>query len=262
MDGQDDEGDQQNIREINDDNCARLELIMEVAAISGMIVQKLRELEIFSEGHSQWCIVAVSIYMASHLTGQSRSPREIAAVTGIDAEHIRWSYDILYPRRETLVDIDILSLLDEVFEKVAPLHWPVPGYELTDEQIEDGHVLQMLREGCEEGCEELGLDADVAEFTIRIAAELFAGGLMDRISPREMVAASIYMAAHMIRNPFRARRVAEVVGTTEFRVRSAYETAHAHGNLLAGQPWLENIGGGSMDSVLGRLPAPWATHWE
>ena len=261
MDGQENENedDRQNIREINEDYCVRLAFNMDTTAISELLVQKLTESTLLSEGHTQTCIVVISIYMASHLAGQPRSPREIANVTGVGADHIRETYDVIYPERDQLADEDLLSLLEEMPTDMNPLQWPAPGYEVTDEQIENRFAWQMLREGCEYGCEELELDAGVAVFTKQIALELFTAGLMSRLSARELAAAIIFMAAHMTRNPLRARRVAEALHMTESRVRNAYEVAYAYQYLLVEQPWLVDIGRGSMDSVLGRLPSPWGS---
>ena len=256
MDGQENENEDDQQREIIEDYCARLALNMDTTAISELLVQKLTESPLLTEGHTHTCIVVVGIYMASHLAGEPRSPREIANATGVAANRIREAYDVISPERDQLADEGLHSLLEEILIDVNPLQWPAPGYELSDEQIENRYAQQMLGECCEYGCNELGLDAGVAEFATRIAREFFMAGLMNHLSAKDLAAAIIFMASHMTRNPLRARQIAEALRMTEFRVRVVYETAYAYQYRLAGQPWLVNIGRGSMDSVLGRLPSP------
>ena len=215
------------------------------------------ESERLSEGHTQWCIVALSIYIASHFSDELRSPREIAAVTGVEADHIRESYDVFYPKRERLVRVDMLDLPDNFFEDgSSTLRWPTPGFELTDEQIENDDVWRMLRDGCNEGCKELGLVVEVAEFTIKVAGKLFTARLMVRLSTKEMVAVSIYMAAHMHCILLHRKRAAEVVGIRQSDVSSAYEIAYSYQHLLVGQQWLGEIGEESVERTLRRLPLP------
>ena len=250
------EGHQQTVSEINADYCNELSLDIGISMISGLISQKLTESENWSQGHTSWCIVSVSIYMASHLTGEPRSPREIATVTGVEADHIRFCYDLIYPERDHLANAHLLSLLQDTFDAVAPLNWPAPGYEFTDEQIENNHISHMLRQGYQRGCNELGLDADVVEISAQIAENLGAAGLMSALGPEGITAAAIFMAAHMVGCPVAAGRVAEVVGTSDVAVRAAYGVAHAHRYRLLEHAWLEEIGQGSVERVWGRLPPP------
>ena len=261
MNGQDDaeqpyEGHQQTVSEINADYCNELSLDTEISMISELIAQKLTESENWSQGHTSWCIVSVSIYMASHLAGEPRSPREIATVTGVEADHIRFSYDLIYPERDHLTNAHLLSLLLDAFDAVAPLNWPAPGNEFTDEQIENNNISRMLRQGCEGGCNALGLDADVVEISTQIAENLGAAGLMSALGPEGLTAAGIFMASRMVGCPVAAGRIAEVVGTSEVAVRSAYSAAHIHRHRLLEHAWLEEIGEGSVERVWGRLPPP------
>ena len=60
-------------------------------------------------GRSPLSIVAVCIYMASHIIGQPKSAKDIAAVASVSDGTIRNAYKLIFPRREELVDADSLS---------------------------------------------------------------------------------------------------------------------------------------------------------
>lgn len=266
MDGQG--YDRPDVREINEDYCRELDLAIQVAMISGYLAEKLIELRLLGEGHGQHCIIAVSIYMASHLASDPRSPREIADITEVgvelDAGHIRETYSDIYSQRERLAEVDLLYLMEELFNETGPYSWPAPGNEVTDDEIEHRHALQALRDRCAEACGELGLAAAGTELTTRIAARFYladlvgdlVGDLTGVLSPFELTAASIFMASHIICNPCSTRRIARALHLTASRVRTAYQIAFPHRGLLVGQPWLETFGRGSTGSLLRRLPLP------
>ena len=249
-----DEDEPRHIRHINEIYCAQLGLLdMEVSMISGYLIQKLIESRLLGEGHREECIIAVSIYMATHLTGIPKSPRQLANVTDVEADHIRVIYDVIYPERERLADEHFLSLMEEVLGETGPPIWPAPGHLVTDEEIEHHQSVQMLRERCEQACNELGLVAAGAEITHRVAARLYMAGIMASLSPMELTAASMLMASDMTCSSISTRRVAEAIHMSESRVRHAYQTAYDFRHTLDGGSWLETLGGASIESVLGRL---------
>ena len=261
MDGEEDEereeeDEARSIRWLNEDHCDELGLAIESCLFSGLIIERLMESPNWDRGHTEHCIVAVSIYIASHLTCEPRSPREIAAVTGVEADHIRFTYDLIYPERELLAGPRLRNLLARAFDDMGALNWPAPGYRFTDEQIESNHVSQMLKEGCEDGCDELGLDTRVAGFSNRIAENLRTAGFMAHLSPRSLTAVGIFMASHAVGRPVTAGCVSEAVGIDEVVVRSAYALAHVNRYELLGESLLEDIGRGYGESILGRLPSP------
>ncbi|KAI2616140.1 cyclin-like protein [Hypomontagnella submonticulosa] len=60
-------------------------------------------------GRSPLSIAAAAIYMTSHLMGESRTSREIAAVAGVSDGTIRTAYRYMYPCRDQLVEKDWLA---------------------------------------------------------------------------------------------------------------------------------------------------------
>lgn len=257
-DGQEDDeaANQSRFTDLNHQYCEQLGLDIDVCLISEALLEQLEDSPRWATGHTTYCMNAVSIYIASHLTREPRSPREIAVATGVDADHIRFTYDQLYPDRARIVDADILSLLEDSFPEANPLNFPSRGHDLTDDQIERDHVLQMLKQGCEEGCHELGLDAAVLDISDGIAARFYTAGLMAHLSPRALTAVGIFMAAHMTCCPRNARQVVEVVRMSENAFRSVYEIAYRNRDVLVDGAALEHVGIEGMERVLERLPIP------
>lgn len=60
-------------------------------------------------GRSPLSAAAACIYMASHLMGVAKSPKEIAAVAGVSDGTIRTSYRLLYAKKDELIDEEWLK---------------------------------------------------------------------------------------------------------------------------------------------------------
>lgn len=252
----DDDEDREAIRELNGDYCAQLGLDLGIAMVSDVIFHNLSRSLHLSEGHNNHCLVSVSIYIASHLIHAPRSPREIAAVTDVQADHIRFTFDNIFPHRWDLVNASFIQMMQDAFGRTGPLDWPATGYEVTDEQIESRFAAEALKVPCFRGCNELGLDVIVAEFSTRVAVKLDAGDYMSVFSSKVVAAVSILVACHMAGSPVPLKRIAEAVDATEVAVRSAYDVASFHRRQFLEQLWIEDDGIGSLDRALERLPSP------
>lgn len=116
-----------------DDYCTQLGLQPGIAQVAVCIIANLLNpgpSSVILHNHSDHCVVAVSIYIASSLTGHSRSPSEISAVIeDVESHHIRATYDLLTNRTE-IIDDGIRYELSEVFN-VQTLIWPPHGNERT-----------------------------------------------------------------------------------------------------------------------------------
>lgn len=55
-------------------------------------------------GRSPLSIAAACIYMASHLIGQPKTPKDISIVAGVSDGTIRTAYKFLYQEREKLIE--------------------------------------------------------------------------------------------------------------------------------------------------------------
>lgn len=250
-------------REINEDYCLQLDLNIEIAMISGYLTRKLIELRLLAGHHTQYCIIAVSIYMASHLVSNMRSPREIATVAGtnadIDASHIRETYNEIYSQRERLADVQLHYLMEEVFDETGPLKWPAPGNEVTDREIENRQIMVTLRNTCANACGAIALGEACTELTARIATTLYPaenGILTALLSPREMAGASIVMASRITHDSCTILVIADALNMTTSALRTVYSVAFAHRDILVGEPWLANYGIGSTRTLLRELPLP------
>ena len=248
------------IGELNREYCEQLALNPDITVLSKIIAEKLMESEDWSEGHTEGCMVAVSIYIASHLTHEPRSPREIAAVTMVEADHIRFSYDSFYPTRRLFADEVVLWWLeirfDERPDEVESLNWPATGYDRTDDQIEGDGVSRSrtVLQICREACGELGLDDRTAESSIRIARNLCEAMIMDDFSPESMAAVGIFVVCHLTNNPVGIRRVVEAVGASELSFRSAYNIALSNLYRFFEEAGLRGVETGITESAVARLP--------
>ena len=267
-----DEGDEREATEIIEDFCDQLGLDMEVSMISKYLFQNLIDSWVLDESHTERCVIAVSIYMGSHITRNPVSPREIAEIAGVDAGHIRETYDTIHPEHDELTDVRMLSLLEQAFDETDPgrLNWPVPGNAVTDVEIERQRDLKMLQERCEQGCNELDLGPVITGIAVRITTRYFTAGAMLQLHSREMTAASIFiqlhwrdmpaasilMASQMMWQSISYERVAGALRMDESRVRDAFGAAFLHREILRREPQLQGSPGQSMESLLGRIPPP------
>ena len=88
--------------------CNKLHLSYRISSIATEIAVKTDKLGSLA-GRSPLSIAAACIYMASHLMGQPKLPKEIAKVAGVSDGTIRHSYKLIYPKREELVDNEWLG---------------------------------------------------------------------------------------------------------------------------------------------------------
>ena len=238
------------LRELIEDYCHKLFLAYEIPTLSLFIAQKLSESDEWSDGHTEWCIVAVSIYIASSLSGEPRSPRQIHIVSAVGEDHIRSIYGEIYPHREQLADADMLSLLSNTSSSDAySLNWPTRGSELIDAEIEGEYMPRILRQGCEEGCNELGLDARIAEFSNVIAERIYNLGVL--LHPRAIIGAGILVASSCLGNStVTFNRVAETVSTSTHFLRSACQYAYGYRDGLMTEELLCYVNRDIMEAVI------------
>ena len=221
------------IKELIEDYCQKLLLADKIPTLSLFIARKLSQWNEWTQGHTKWCVAAVSIYIASFVSREPRSPRDIYIVSLVDEDHIRSAYDELYPLREYFADDDMtehlceadtIYLLDTNWPSDASywhlLNWPTRDSESIDAEIESQYMARKLRQGCEEVCNELGLGATIAEFSKLITERLY--GLRFLLHPRAIVGAGILVASYCMGNATATfERVAEMVRTDRHFLRKA-----------------------------------------
>ena len=225
------------IKELIEDYCQKLLLADDIPSLSLFIARKLSQWNEWTQGHTKWCVAAVSIYIASFVSREPRSPRDIYIVSLVDDNHIRSAYDELYPLREYLADDDMteylceadtLYLLNTNWPSDASywhlLNWPTRDSESIDTEIESEFMAQKLRQGCEEVCNELDLGATIAELSKLITEKLY--GLRLLLHSRAVVGAGILVASYCMGNAtVTFNRVAEMVRTDK-QFLSKYGVGH------------------------------------
>ena len=208
---------QDDLMNLIDHFCHKLLLGYDISALSLSIAQKLSESFEWGHSHSAWCIAAVSVYIASFLSREPRSPRHVDEVSGVGEDHLRSLYEEIYPQRESLADADMLLPLISSGD-ARLLNWPTQGSEATNAEIESGYVPQLSRRGCEEGCNELGLDTTIVELS-----NVLAGKMHDFLHDlRAVTGVAILVASYCMGNATPTfDRVAEIVGTPRHYLRSS-----------------------------------------
>ena len=205
------------LRDLIGDYCHKLLLGHDIPALSLSIAQKLSESFEWGHHHSNSCIAAVSVYIASFLSREPRSPRHVDDVSAVGEHHLRSLYEEIYHQRESLADANMLLPLISSGD-ARLLNWPAQGSEATNAEIESEYVPQLLRRRCEEGCNELGLDTTIAEFS-----NVLAGKMNDFLPDlRRVTGVAILVASHCMGNATPTfDRVAEIVGTPRYSLRSS-----------------------------------------
>lgn len=94
--------------ELCDRYCSLLALSRSAVMASKSIADNMVSKGVLA-GRSPLSAAAACIYMASHLMGVPKSPKEIAAVAGVSDGTIRTSYRLLYVKKEELIDDDWLK---------------------------------------------------------------------------------------------------------------------------------------------------------
>ena len=225
------------LKELIEDYCQKLLLTDDIPSLSLCIARKLSDWNQWLQDHTKWCIAAVSIYIASYVSRDPRSPRDIYIVSLVDEDHIRSTWDEIYPIREDLADDDmacflslpdVVSFMDDPLTSDASyahlLNWPTRGSESIDTQIESQYMGRKLRQGCDEVCFELGLGATIAEFSKLITEKLY--GFRFLLHPRAIVGAGILVASYCMGNAtVTFDRVAEMVRTDRHLLRTACQYA-------------------------------------
>lgn len=85
--------------------CSRLELSNEVQKIASDIAQNAKELSI-TDGRNPTSIAAAAIYMASQISDEPKSQKEISEVAGCAESTIRHSYRLMLSRASDLISRD------------------------------------------------------------------------------------------------------------------------------------------------------------
>ncbi|CAD6583177.1 MAG: hypothetical protein ASARMPRED_001251 [Alectoria sarmentosa] len=190
--------------------------------------------------HGDDCVIAVSIYIASHLAGHPRCSPEISTVMDdVGFLHIRNTYNLLTDR-SWIADHGIRDELNEDLN-VQTLTWPPHGDELTARESALAEVLnhcslQFLR---------LGLSVPYTMFPMaqNIASRAWniASLHETRRSPQTLAAACMYMAGYLVGSFPRLSRISRVSEVSEEAIAEVYGLLRAERERIVRERWLQSL---------------------
>ena len=201
-------------------------------------------------------VVALGIYIASCIAGYPRSPREICGVVdilgrrirdsrAINGDRIRENYDTVYNRRGELIEDEIIDSLED--RKVV---WPSSDpYESSDDQIECGRDLLLMRVHCVYYSTRLRVPSPIDDLSQHIAANLIFAGFRTLSSPEnseyvyqsDLYAVSIYIAAHLVGQPISRRAIQDLIGDEGSHIRSTCRIVREACNQLVSDDFRKTL---------------------
>ncbi|KAL9137342.1 MAG: hypothetical protein Q9175_001442 [Cornicularia normoerica] len=216
-------------------------------------------------------IAAASIYIASHLVRQPKSPLEIAPLAGVSPDQILSVYSQIYPNRMQFIAARDLERIaeDHVDGMLAFLPPPDGGNgdvddgeerrEFQRQRVPLDHLLDEAEEICFLLSEELGrgeMGGQRVNFiSRRIASEILLEGYLGLRSPPLAVATGLYMASHLLGHQASSRRIADLAGINEGTLRTAYTRVYPLRGRLIKPCMLSQIGLEDLPRALEALPA-------
>lgn len=235
-----------------DEYCAHLDLERDISRIAAQVVYKLlgsRPSIAILQDDSDDQVVAVSIYIASHLMGHPRSSREISGVIdNVDAHYARTTYNLLGDLSSI---VDGLELDDDLHISTPDL--PPRGNEMTARES----ALEELITLCSDCCVALDLpvDSPVREVAFDIASRVWAIPQLRRThrSPRNLAAACVYMAGQLVRYLIRVNAISRVLGVSDNDIVEVYGLLYAQREHIVVEHWMRHLRRGDMEP-----PTRWA----
>lgn len=234
--------------------CRELYLELDVAHVAASVIANLLQSWPSSDAlqtHDNHHIVAVSIYIASNLTGHYRSPREIAGVTDdVSRESIRATYDLIRDWR-TILDDDIRTQLVTVFE-IRRLVWPPSRAELKAREA----GLEWLIELCTEYGMNLGVFDNITLLARKIATRVWTLPCLHqtRCCKRVLAATCLYMASPLMGLRRSKASIYQVIDESVADISICYISLYRERRHILQESWLPLIGKENMEEALAMLP--------
>lgn len=226
-----------------DHYCAQLGLGPGIAHLAGGIFANLVEpgpSNAILQHHCDNCVIAVSIYIASHLAGHPRCSLEISTVMDdVGFLHIRNTYNLLTDR-SWITDNGIRDELNEDLN-VQTLTWPPHGDELTARESALAEVLNH----CSHQFSRLGLSVSYTMFLMarNIASRAWniASLHETRRSPQTLAAACMYMAGYLVGSFPLLSRISRVSELSEEVIAEVYGLLRAERERIVRERWVQSL---------------------
>ena len=203
--------------------------------------------------HSNECIAAVSVYIASILTGHPRTSREISAVAdNVSRESITAAYNRV-GNWMGVIGIHIESQLRNVFN-VRNLTLPPDLSELRARESD----VQDLMDFCTEYSDKLSSLEKLSSVARRIGCRVWSIEALHRTRrhPPALAAACVYMACYAIVCPRSVFSASDVSHVRANQIREFYRLLYAERREIFQANWLPFLRQATMRSALATLPAP------
>ena len=237
--------------------CSQLDLPSSVASIAtGLFANLLAPAtsNAVIHDHSDHCIVALSIYIAAHLTHHARSPAQISeAMEDVDGHRIRAAYELLR-NPEVIIDDGIENDLDEIFD-IQILVWPPRGNDSAARES----ALRGVRNHCADCCSMLDLSIQIqvtASMIARIMWDIAPFHGVDRALPT-FSAACLYMAVHLLGSSRPLSQIAQVAQVSEAGVAQIYRRMLVEHEHIEDHRFVLDVGSSDrFERAWARLPRP------
>ena len=239
------------------DICNALGLSDRIVAFAWQLTYRLNNMESFNRDPLD-CLGGVAIYIMSHILGEPRTLQVVAAAVRTNPDDLQGVYRALHPIRDQLVSVELfmqpaarrnmhgpmamlfgdgaamsnmLALLppptegDDIFnsipEKVA----------ISEREYDQIANREHLNEATDNYCGRLGYDRGllagfVVHLSQNIAHKIRETMFLDSRSLRPVIAVSIYMASHLLRENLSIKSIAQAIGISERTTRNAYRRVY------------------------------------
>ena len=242
------------------DICNAIGLSDRIVAFAWQLTYRLNNMESFNRDPLD-CLGGVAIYIMSHILGEPRTLEVVAAAVRINLEDLESVYRALHPIRDQLVSVELftetaarrnmhgpmamlfgdgaamsnmLALLppptdaadgDDIFKSTSE------AVAISQRDYDQVASRERLNEATDQYCERLGYERGllagfVVHLSQNIAHKIRETIFLDTRSLRPVIAVSIYMASHLLRENLSIKRIAEVLGISERTTRMAYRRVY------------------------------------
>ena len=239
------------------DICSALGLSDRIVTFAWQLTFRLNSMESFEDDPMD-CLSGVAIYIMSHILGEPRALGIIADAVRTDPDDLDRVYRALHPKRDQLVSVElflepaarrnmhgafamlfgegaamsnILALLPPPTDGDDILNSTTKAVAISEREYDRIASREHLNDDIDQFCESLGylrgLTAGfVSHLSQNIAHKIRETMFLDSRSLRPVIAVSIYMASHLLRENLSIKRIAEVLGISERTIRIAYRRVY------------------------------------
>ena len=239
------------------DVCNALGLSDRTIAFAWQLTYRLNNLESFEDDPMD-CLGGVAIYIMSHILGEPRALGVVSAAVRTHPDDLDRVYRALHPIRDQLVSVELFlepaarrnmhgafaMLFGEgaaMSNMLALLPPPIDGDDIFKSTTEVVAISEReydriasrehLNEDIDQFCELLGyarglVAGFVSHLSQNIAHKIRQTMFLDSRSLRPVIAVSIYMASHLLRENLSIKRIGEVLGISERTIRTTYRRVY------------------------------------